>query len=105
MIRKKKTGYCDNCGFYLGNNICGAGLGRSPIPEDRWCMFIFPIRAERCGTCVHFRLFEDRTKSEDSMDLSYQGGGICSYHDDFRNFFSSCQTPGAYEMEIGKDLR
>ena len=100
MIRKKKTGYCDNCGFYLGNDICGAGLGRSPIPEERWCMFIFPIRAERCGTCVHFRL------SVEARGHGYfPGGGVCSYHRDYRNFYNSCQTPGAYEMEIGKDLR
>lgn len=100
MIRKKKTGYCDYCSFYIGNNTCGAGLGKSPVPEERICLFILPLRPKRCGTCVHFSL------SSDVVSLNgCSGGGVCSYHKDFRNFFSSCDTPGAYKMENGKDLR
>lgn len=94
MLKKKDL--CDFCGFYAGDNICGAGLGRTPTPLERTCIFHEPIRAKRCGTCKHF------VKAQIDKGAPH---GHCNYHDDFRNFFNSCQTPGAYEMENGKDLR
>ena len=93
----KKTDYCSNCGFLDTNNYCRRGLGWDyiPNPSSSYCLYTWPIRPKRCGTCRWFVIDESDTDS----DTSHR---FCKRSNLSTNFYNYCPL---YEYERGKNIR